>query len=205
MKHPTPESFLQDVSNHQMQITSCNGLVRNIRFKKPNSSDQYFDITTWPGHLCVSGDMGCYVFQRLPDMFSFFRNNELGINPGYWEEKVQAASVFGSGVKAYDPDRAANAVQEWYDDWFACIEENEVDEEVLADLTREIKNLKVSADDEFEFVTAVRDWDHESGFDLDDFWEVTTESYTYHFIWCCYAIVWAIQQFDAHVEALEAA
>ena len=33
------------------------------------NADGTFDIVTWPGYLCYSGDMGCFVFTRLPDMF----------------------------------------------------------------------------------------------------------------------------------------
>ncbi|RYG95492.1 MAG: hypothetical protein EON58_14030 [Alphaproteobacteria bacterium] len=32
---------------------------------------------------------------------------------------------------------------------------------------------------------------------FEDFWEHTLTDYTFHFMWCCNAIQWAIQQYDA--------
>jgi hypothetical protein len=42
-----------------------------------------FDVVTWPGHLSISGDMGCFVFTRVDDMFTFFRGHEDAPNLGY--------------------------------------------------------------------------------------------------------------------------
>lgn len=50
-------------------------------------------------YLCYTGDMGTYVFQRLTDMFEFFRTDreykkrnggKLAVNLSYWGEKLQA-------------------------------------------------------------------------------------------------------------------
>lgn len=98
MPQPNEKSFLRDVKDHVMEIRQDDGLYRSIRFQKPGRWTYGFDITTWPGYLCISGDMGCFVFARLPDMFEFFRGQKphikgdktLGINLGYWAEKVQA-------------------------------------------------------------------------------------------------------------------
>jgi len=202
MSNPTRDSFLNDVSNHQMHINFCNGGMRNIRFQKPNSSCQYFDITTWPGHLCISGDMGCYVFQRLPDMFEFFRSSELKINPGYWDEKIQALSRFGNGVRKWDEALAEAYITREFDEFMS---EYDGDKDDLEDLNHSFNSLKEAAHDQCEFSQEISCWDHNDLIDFSEWWDYDFESHTYHFIWCCYAIVWAIQQFDAHIEALEAA
>src|SRR5690348_13144744 len=91
--------FLKDVSTHEMIVIRDDGANRHIRFKRPGTSCMYFDLITWPGYLCYTGDMGTYVFSRLEDMFEFFRTDrdynkrkgrELSINPKYWGEKLQA-------------------------------------------------------------------------------------------------------------------
>lgn len=69
------QRFLNDVANHEMIIIRDDGVNRHVRFKRPNSSCMYFDLITWPGHLCYTGDMGSYVFRRLEDMFEFFRTD----------------------------------------------------------------------------------------------------------------------------------
>ena len=89
--------FLEDIKDHRLTVRVNRGTDRHLHFSKPGSIDQSFDLVTWPGHLCYTGDMGTYVFERLPDMFTFFRMKEgvvdpaLPINPGLvW------------GIKQYD-------------------------------------------------------------------------------------------------------
>lgn len=72
----TVERFLQDVADHKMTVVMDNGVYRHLRFANSDSKlafNQWFDIVTWPGFLAYSGDMGCFVFSRLKDMFEFFR------------------------------------------------------------------------------------------------------------------------------------
>lgn len=71
----TEKRFLGDVAKHQMTILRDDGVNRHVRFKQPNSSNMFFDLITWPGCLCYTGDMGTYVFRRLEDMFEFFRTD----------------------------------------------------------------------------------------------------------------------------------
>ena len=42
-----------------------------------------------------------------------------------------------------------------------------------------------------------------AGYRLSDFWEVNLYQYTYHFVWCCYAIVWGIHQYDLRTRRTE--
>ena len=53
-----------------MIVLRDDGVYRHIRFKKPGTGCMHFDLVTWPGYLCYSGDMGCYVFCRLNARFS---------------------------------------------------------------------------------------------------------------------------------------
>ena len=75
MKTCTEQIFLRDISMHQMSVLRDDGVNRHIRFKTPGTNSMYFDIITWPGFLCYTGDMGTYVFRRLEDMFQFFRTD----------------------------------------------------------------------------------------------------------------------------------
>ena len=90
----TEERFLSDIANHQMTVIRDDVVGRHIRFRRPSTICYGFDLITWPGHLCITGDLGTYVFQRLVDMFEFFRadpfyadrhpKQQLFINAGYW-------------------------------------------------------------------------------------------------------------------------
>ena len=94
-RESTEADFLKDVAAHEMEILRDDGVYRHIRFKKPGTWCMHFDLVTWPGYLAYSGDMGCYVFSRLNDMFEFFRTDreylqrdgrQLCINLCYWSE-----------------------------------------------------------------------------------------------------------------------
>lgn len=97
------EQFEKDTANHSMEILKDDGLYRHLKFTKDGSSVYRFDIITWPGYLAVAGDMGEWVFSRIPDMFEFFIMDERDwnykhiINPGYWSEKLQAADCRTGG------------------------------------------------------------------------------------------------------------
>lgn len=51
------------------------------------------------------------------------------------------------------------------------------------------------SDDEHEAYSAANDFESD-GFSFRDFWEVDNTDYTFHFIWCAYAIAWGIKQYD---------
>ncbi len=100
-------------AHHKMTIELDTGLHRSIRFAKPGTNLYAFRLTTWPGHLCISGDLETFVFARLPDMFEFFIRSEdpaatpLRINPGYWHEKLQTGKeeALDHGINAAELKR----------------------------------------------------------------------------------------------------
>lgn len=187
------EEFLNHVKNHQMIIKNDSGVHRHLLFKQPNTIDRYFNITTWDGHLCISGDMGTYVFRRLTDMFYFFRGE--GINLGYWSEKLEAGKC-----KEYSPEKARAALDQEFENWLDY-RGKDASKGFIENEKSELDNI--DTDDYHEFVEAVRNWcPNKGGVQLDDFWEHDLYEYTYHFTWCCHAIVWAIEQYDKHKEKL---
>jgi len=153
----------------------------------------HFEIVTWPGYLAYVGDMGAFTFWRTEDMFGFFRRKDNRINPGYWSEKVEARDR--DGVEKWSMDRFREAV---LSDARADLD-LEDDAELPADALEELDPL-LSAEDEYEAVTAIRDFDSEI-FDFADFFEHDCTEYTTRFLWCLHAIVWAVNKFDAMTEA----
>jgi len=185
----TEATFLREVANHQMTIQRDDGLYRNIRFKQPGTGNLYFDITTWPGYLCFSGDAGCFVFSRIDDMFEFFRRGDISgaltINPCYWSEKLQAVDRC-SGVERYSEAKFREVIANILDECEASVELREaVEDEVLT-----------YADDEHEGVRAAYNFKH-GKFQFEDIWEYDFKEYTWRFLWCCYAVAWAVRQYDA--------
>lgn len=208
MSKPTLESFLNDVARHELTIEKDDGIYRHMRLGKPNSSDTHFHITTWPGYLCYSGDMGTFVFSRITDMFAFFRHSEIAINPRYWAEKVEASDRHG-GIKEWSEKEATDFVQQALSEYLKDMEDDggtgdDEASEALEELREGIQALKDAAASEHEFFVAISEWDNELGISFEEWYEHDFTTYTYRYLWCCFAIVWAIQQYDAH-KALEGA
>lgn len=187
----TEESFLKDVKDHKLSIIKDDGLYRHLKFRKPDTGIMGFDLVTWPGTLCYTGDMGTYVFSRIPDMFAFFRfaTDQLRIDRGYWAEKC-LAHTNGDSVIEYSKEIFDKVIKEYLDD------------EAVTDILRsEVEDLVLSChENEYEARQAVRDFTstHQPDFEFGDFWERNLTEYTHRYTWCCYALVWGIKQYDLY-------
>lgn len=174
--------FKENMADHQMTVENDNGVHRSLYFGKPGSGHCHFRVNTWPGHLCISGDMGTYVFSRVEDMFEFFRGD--GVNLQYWAEKVQAESIFGRGVMEYKPDTLKMHLQDW-------LGEREDAAEIL-DAVSPYLSSDYSAD---EAIRRIYECDGMSDF-VCDLSDRCYKDYTTYYRWCCEAIIWAIGMYD---------
>lgn len=213
----TKERFLRDVAAHEIIVIRDDGVNRHIRFKRPETSSMYFDLITWPGHLCYTGDMGTYVFQRTEDMFGFFRKRGLDcIDCGYWAEKIVAADR--TGVSKFSHEKFQSMVRSRVAD---DEENNKPDDDAqaiakhaaaYAELRAAVKDEVENADDNStRCYDAANDFRHDgeawqefhgkdAEFEFTDVWDdfdFATKQYTFRFLWCCYALAWAISQYDA--------
>ncbi len=195
MREPTVESFSKDVAGHEMNVQHSDGIYRHVRFKQPGSSNMWFDLVTWPGFLTISGDMGCWTFARLPDMFNFFRDDKLRINASYWSEKLQHGNHGGrDGAKVYDDEtyraRLLSQLSEHYG----------FEGDDLAELTEAVKDEVLTDDFEWRVKIAAAEFTHHFAdgrkFQFDTCDLPDGMEYSCHLIWCLYAIVWGIQQWD---------
>lgn len=185
------EQLRKDLTGHTMAVLLDSGVYRHLRFKQPapNSWNQWFEIVTWPGNLTIHGDMGTWSFSRVEDMFTFFRSRELKINASYWCEKVTSESRFGGPSKGWDADAFKANVLSHLDGYDLTAKEKA---EIAAELDEEVFN----EEDEGLMRLDLADFKHKD-FEFQDSWEIGGEAYSFHFLWCLYAIVWAIQQYDA--------
>jgi len=168
VSEPTQERFLTEVANHRMTVLIDTATHRHLHFSD-GTMNMHFMLTTWPGYLCISGDMGCFVFQRLKDMFCFFRGER--INVSYWAEKIQAGSW-----REHSPKYARERVCELVADETIPADHDEYDRLDYCNPQDLIEHLM------------------ESGYQ--DAWEESFMVPTYHYLWCLQAIVWGIQQYD---------
>lgn len=203
MNHPTLEQFLKGVAHHQLTVNLDQGVFRDLTVMKPNSGDMHYHITTRPGYLMFTGDMGSFVFTRLSDMFDFFRDKDgYDINPGYWEEKLEAVDSRG-GAKEFSSDLVKETLIEHLQDHLEGIDSGDYDKDQSdAEEAKEaIKHLiGLAEDDKHDFYETLRNWDADDagGLDMDCWWEWDFNDHTYRYIWACFAIVHAIKLYDAH-------
>lgn len=168
-----------------MAVYVNNGIYRHIVFQQQKHAFLHrFELITTPGLLTIHGDMGTWCFSRVDDMFTFFRGNPGDINPSYWHEKLQAGR---------------NDATEFDGEYFKeCLMDN-LDEEASQELLDAIEDIEWS-----DFEPDVRRQVDElevDGFRFTDTWEIKGHKYNYQFIWCLYAIVWGIRQYDDWLDA----
>lgn len=213
----TQESFREDVANHKMKVLLNQGNYRHLLFQAPQTSNQYFEIVTFPGTLVYVGDMGSFVFQRIEDMFQFFRTRSqtnLDINPSYWGEKLESVDRDGrnSGHKIFSPSVFRSRVEETVAEWIVEFQgpydadESEIDtarKEFEDGLRNAVEEDIDSEDGEQEAHRSLSEFMFEFGgvkYEFHDTWEWDCRDYTGRFLWCCYALAWGIQQYDKSKE-----
>ena len=188
---PTPESFLKDVSNHSLKILKDDGVYRHLVATNQGSSVNRFEIVTYPNYLVVCGDMGDFLFRRLFDMFTFFRDLP---NMSYAEEKCEAGET-----RQFCPETAMESV---IDRVAECWDKSK--SELTPEELEDIQSLSIETSDEYAFMDSINDlcqWpDLQVGDKLcegfqEDFYP-TLDARTYRFEWCVRAIHWAIQEYD---------
>jgi len=207
------DRFLEGVKDHELTVYQDDDEtgIRHMRLGIPGSSVLHYNLTTWPGYLCITGDMGSLVFSRINDMFSFFRNenrDSLFINPQYWAEKIQNEDA-RDGCKEYDSDLMCNVVMQILNDYKSSYEDEDHDND-MADLDMSIKEnvIEMLGEGEFRDYHLVDNyqWESEDGsleFYIQDLWDYNFKDYTYHYIWLCYAIVWGISKYDEYKSGLK--
>jgi len=202
MEKRTEERFLEDIQGHELTIIRDDQNGRHIRLSKPASSSYFFDIITWGGCLCISGDVGTYVFSRTKDMFEFFREGAnsrkdggtLHINKGYWGEKLLSVGT-NAGYKKFSESKFRHCVKEEFEQWEfnSDLEKEEVWQEVITDVLDRAEDCEISATEAAMLFSS--SLEHQ----FTDFWVNDLKEYSHHYVWSLYAIAWGIKQYDAAI------
>ena len=191
------EHFENSVKNHELKILHDSGLYRYLIIANPQNNNMYYEVVTYPGHLVISGDMGSCTFSIIPDMFDFFRTENLSINLGYWNEKAVSKSIFGENLE-YDNEAFSRLLERWLEEW---VEEESPSKEEKEEVKEEIKDAVFLVDTEEQAFNFLYDVDEDSPLAkiLDqDFWEYANfKKSTGYQEWRLYAINHAIRLYDA--------
>ena len=201
--------FLSDVRYHQMTVEMDQGVHRSILFKRPGSGMYHFRLVTWPGHLAISGDVGDYIFARLPDMFDFFRyagpeyDKDDRINRSYWDEKLRSNCVSSDRYQINDK-AYTEAVRSMLNSHISFMS--------LSDAKTVVVEAK--RDDLFDPPQS-----HQAACDMlygwrcpvtlkcpfHEFWDYRVTEPSFSLVWSMRAIQWGIKRYDLHKQGRDMA
>lgn len=184
----------------------------------------WFEVVTWPGALAIRGDCGSFQFARLDDMFEFFRLDGREINPSYWAEKTPDGGRslkkysedalrerLDDWLTDYERDYLIDFPE--YADykarvtaWEALPKPNlqpmpDPMAEPPALPTPALLRTEIAEHEEeqglYDVESARELLDHlEKRGVVDGTWEWDLTDWDWQYLWCCYAIVWAIAKYD---------
>ena len=157
------ESF----KNHQIVKRLDVDLFRHWRCGQPNTNIYAFNITTIPGRIVVTGDIGVLVVEREPDMLPWCQGAIDSID--YFAQKVPHEIT----TKEYDSEIA----KKWVKEQIASDELNERQQEALESI--------YDFENQHEVIYAIYDGDVLSDSDWPDF-----NNWKSSFLWCREAIKW---------------
>ena len=193
--------FLRDTAEHRMEIIHDDGgMFRHIRFARPDTNTYHYNLTTMPGRLVFSGDMGSFVVARTYDMFTFHRidwdRTTPTIDYGYWASKCEAVDRHG-GTEEFDEDIYMDVARRelrgyLQDGRFSFGERRNIVEDAR-------EHLFGYPMDEREAVERAMSWECPvtRRRPFDDFWDHTPFTKpAFRWRWACWAIAEGIRSYD---------
>lgn len=191
-------TFRTQIASHTLEIVSKGpGPVLVLRCRKPDDIHLWFDIVVWPKHLTIASDHGCFTFRHwsIDDMLTFFRDGrqadeEYRVNLDYWSEKLVSDDTRFS-FKEYDEGTAAEHLGDWLDEHSLSHDD---DQRILEAFMEHV--LDAESEEAAHVLIASFDWSEYGLSEPDGQWGWDLRCYSDHFIWCCFAIVWAIREYD---------
>lgn len=226
MANPNPyadvyAAFVKNTPDHELTVIHEDGLYRHLRMAKPGTRIWSWDIITWPGYLCVVGDIANgFTFNRLEDMFQFFSSpgnrpsrhtdGAPHIDARYWAEKLTGGR--SHEVKEYSRSTFLQLVEERIAE---ALEDNTVDPEDAEkfgetpdpDGMTEAKAAALRED--ARFCSGDEDTAHgwmrrSRDFPSTDSWELDLRDFSFEFMLTCYAIESAVRTYIEHNAAVPA-
>lgn len=185
--------IVNDLKEHQVTALKVDGtLYRHYRCQRPKSWIMGFDIVTWPGSLCFTGDMGDYLFQREPDMIAFMKQVlcKGSIDYRYLAEKYVATKI---AVREWNEDafrevlaeRQQNANETSDGKFRVHFGGGRIEERSVAEAIEEIETQYSVYESPHDAQRAM----YESGL-WDGGYMPSCEVWSLHFLWCLHAIKW---------------
>lgn len=194
------QRFINDISNHEMQILHEHEVYRHVMFKRPDTGCYHFSLITTPGTLLYTGDVGTFVFRRTRDMFQFFSkptsSDVRHPDFSYWHEKLEAADKH-DGSCSDSKEILFERLRDYLKDGDLC-------GATMQQIKSFIDELESHSEDK-HFVELYREADQfyigpntRPEFHFSDLWDYNYKTFTDRFIWACYAIQWGVAKYFSH-------
>jgi len=160
--------------DHTVTVQHNEGMYRQWRCQKPGTRNCYFDVTTWPGYLAITGDIGDFVFARCDDMIPWVGGAVR--DPGYAAEKCVAGAIY---------DDRMELVDEWLSEDVGYgndgIENMPSEKQIALAYLREARTYMESVQQfQCELYNSC----------LNDGEMPAFQAFRYHFLWCLEALAW---------------
>lgn len=175
-----------DLKDHVITAIHACGMHRHYRCQKPGTWCMGFDVVTWPGSLCFTGDMGDFLFQRTEDMIAFMRGSCMSY--GYAAEKCVAHD---GRLREWSEELFRKALDDRLKDFdeddgqISIMRQGRIRKESVAEKVKEI----IAEFSEYSDRHSAEKAMYESGlFDGCDM--PNCEEYTFRFLWCLHAMKW---------------
>lgn len=191
----TSELAAKAFANHELTQTLNDGLHRHWNCRNPKSSCYWFNVTTGPGWLLISGDVGTLFVQREPDMIKWARK---AIDDLYYFASKVPIEI---KTKEWDVDMA----REWIADEIAGINKAFDDEWVGDEATPQAVAARKEADERIEMYSELTESLDEGGRSAFEMAYYNSElndgsdwpdymNYTSSYLWCREALLWFLKQ-----------
>lgn len=175
------------LANHTIEVLRDDGMYRHFRCRNHGSSIDGFDVVTWPGSLCYTGDMGNYLFQRTEDMIAFMRRSCMSFD--YAAEKCVAFDR--DGVREFRREVFDEHLADLAEEMKATVEDDDAADQ-LAAMEEKIEEIQTAYEEYGAPHDGLRAM-YESGL-YDGCDTPSCESFTYRFLFCCHAIKWLCER-----------
>lgn len=165
---------VKSFANHKIEQRLNQGMFRSWRCKADSTWSHGFDITTTPGTLIVTGDIGELIVQRAEDMIAWASGAVRSID--YFAEKVPRSMETG--------EFCVEVAKEFISELRSDLKESGYLNEEKRDKIAELRNI-LDGEEIADFPTELYLSGLVDGCDMPNL-----KSYTSNFLWCREAVVW---------------
>lgn len=167
-------------AGHKIEQRLNQGMFRSWRCRRDGTWAYGFDVTTIPGTLVITGDIGELIVQRSEDMISWASGSIHSID--YFAEKVPRSMETG--------EFCVEVAKEFLSELRQDLDENGYLNEKKRDAIAELRNI-LDGDEIADFPTELYLSGLIDGCDMPNL-----KNYTSNFLWCREALIWFLENLD---------